>query len=321
MKKILFILVLLCFAHPASAVSPSDFDLTTVLPELIASGGSKLIERIGDQMYGMAGINNTSQAQSAISDYMVAKNDFVRGEGVQKNKDFNAFWYLVVYVLFAGYGAARLAAEKGKIAQGFAAHKSYGGTYLKFLVMGLLFFLFYLYGLQWLSNFEWLLAKGIVVQSVNIIPLTPQNGISYLIIAIANIVVWLFMILRYIIVYVVIMYLLWILCMTRIPVVGIIAYGILVYGAAMFFFRVFIAFIFMAGASAIESAHLGGLVLPYLALMIFIIYICYYFMIVPAIFVYRKIGDGNNSKSVTQIHHHYGSNGSTSYQSEEILHE
>ena len=320
MKKIFFILVLLCFAHPASA-TVADSSLTTVLPELIASGGSKIMENIGNQLYAMAGIENASQAQTKISDYMVAKNDFVKGEGVQKNKDFNAFWYLVVYILFAGYGAARLAAEKGKIAQGFAAHKSYGGTYLKFLVMGLLFFLFYLYGLQWLSDFEWLLAKGIVVQSVNIIPLTPQNGISYLIIAIANIVVWLFMLLRYIIVYVVIMYLLWILCMTRIPVVGIIAYGVLVYGAAMFFFRVFIAFIFMAGASAIESAHLGGLVLPYLALMILIIYICYYFMIVPAIYIHRKIGSDNNSRSGTHIHNHYGSNGSNSYQNEEILHE
>ncbi len=289
MKKILIVLLLLCFAYPASAVSWSDVDLTTVLPDLIASGGSKFMETIGNQMYGMAGVENASQAQAAISNYMIAKNDFIESEGVQKNKDFNAFWYLVVYILFLGYGAARLSSEKGKISKGFAAQKSYGGTYLQYIVLGFLVFLFYLYGLKWLSDFEWLLAKGIVVQSVDIVPYTPQNGISYLIISIANVVLWIFMQIRYIVVYIIVMYLLWLLCMTRLPVVGIISYGILIYGLSLFFFRVFLALIFMAGASAIESLHLGGLVLPYLGLMIILIGLCILFMVVPFVYTITKV--------------------------------
>lgn len=321
MKKLISILIILCFAFPVNA-GISDMDITTILPESFAQGGSKFLELIGDQLYKMAGVENTTQAQTAITNFMVERQDFIGSEGVQKTKDMNAFWYLVVFVGFIFFGAARIAMEKGRIANGFTAQESYSGKYLKFIFMGLIFYLFYLYGLQWIIDLEWLMAKGFVVQSANILPMTPQNGISYLLIAIASVIIWLFMVIRYIIVYIVVMYILWLICFSRVPLVGLIAWGVLIYGAFLFCFRIIIAFLFMAGATAIESAHIGGLVLPYLGLLIGIIYVCYWCMILPIFLIYRKAaGSGDRRSPTPQVHHHYGSNGSSSYKNEEILHE
>jgi hypothetical protein len=278
-------------AAPAGA-SSSDLDITAVFPTLITQGGNAFIENIGDQIYNMGGVKNATDAQHKIAVYMGDKNKFVETEGVQKQKNFNAFWFLVLYIMYAGYGAARISGEKGSLTQGFVVQESYTRTCLRNLLLGIAFFMFYLKGIDWLCTGEWLFSQGFVVNALNIMPNETQRGLVYLIIAIANCVVWAFMTFRDILCYMVIMYLLWLIAASKIPIVGVTAFMILLYGFVVFLSRIIIAFLFMSGAVAIESLHLGGLVIPYLILMIFIIAVCIFILILPIIVAYLQLAGG-----------------------------
>jgi hypothetical protein len=286
--------ILIC---PASA-SPSDLDISAILPSLISQGGNVFIEDLGNQLYQMGAINNASEAQGKIAVYMGNKNNFIERPGVQEQKNFNAFWFLVVYILYIGYGAARISGEKGGVTRGFAAQESYTRTYMKNIVLGGLFFIFYLRGIDWACTIEWLIAHGFTMNAMDIMPNDAQHGVSYLIIAITNIFVWSFMILRDIIVYIVIMHILWLICMEKLPIVGYAFALIISFGVTLFFSRVIISFLFMAGAIAIETLGLGGLVLPYLILMGLIIIVCLFILLTPILLVIKKIMNGGGIKII-----------------------
>lgn len=290
-------LIIITFTLISILISPataevSDLDITKTLPSLIADGGSLCLELLGDQLYNMGMAGNASEAQGKIMVYMGDKNKFIERPGVQEQKDFNAFWFLVGYIVFLGYGAARISGEKGNITRGFAIQESYTRTYLSTLALGLCCFMFYLNGIDWACTVEWLMAKGFVMNAMDIMPNDVQHGISYLIIAIANIGVWTFMQARDIICYMVFMYILWLIVMEKLPLVGYVIELILYYGISLFFSRIVIAFLFMAGAIAIETLGIGGLVIPYLILMGLIIIICIVFLVLPILVMYSKIMRG-----------------------------
>lgn len=298
------ILILIVFTVISSLVSPAraevtDIDITKIMPSLIAQGGTMFMEVLGDQLYNMGFVGNASEAQGKIMVYMGEKNNFVERPGVQEQKDFNALCFLVGYIIYLGYGAARISGEKSGIMNGFAAQESYTRTYLKTLGLGFVFFLFYLHGIDWACTIEWLISKGFVMNAMDIMPNDAQHGISYLIIAIANIFVWTFMMSRDIIVYMVLMYLLWLICIRYIPLIGYVALFILTVGGLLFGSRMIIAFVFMAGATAIETLGLGGLAIPYLILMGLIIVICIVILIIPIVIVVSKI------LSTTQIGNYF----------------
>ncbi len=290
LKLILIVVILVGgLVNPVSA-EISDLDISNVLPSLIAQGGTLFLEVLGDQLYDMGHVGNASEAQGKIMVYMGTKNNFVERPGVQKQKDFNALCFLVAYVIFLGYGAMRISGEKSGIMNGFEAQESYTRTYIKTLGLGLVFFLFYLRGIDWACNIEWLISKGFIINTMNIMPNDAQHGIAYLIIAIANIFVWSFMISRDIIVYMVLMYLLWLISIKYIPLIGYVALFILTVGGILFMSRMIIAFVFMAGATAIETlGYGGGLVMPYLILMLLIIVICIVILLIPIVIVISKI--------------------------------
>lgn len=288
------ILILISLTVISSLVSPvsaevSDLDISKVLPSLIAQGGTLFMEVLGDQLYNMGLVGNASEAQGKIMVYMGEKNNFVERPGVQEQKDFNALCFLVAYILYLGYGVARISGEKSGILNGFAAQESYTRTYVKTLGIGIVFFMFYLWGIDWACTVEWLISHGFTMNAMDIMPNDAQHGISYLIIAIANILVWAFMMSRDIIVYMVLMYVLWLICIKYIPLIGYVAYFILIVGGLLFGSRIIIAFVFMAGATAIETLGYGGFVIPYLILMLLIIVICVVILLIPIVMVISKI--------------------------------
>ena len=289
LKLIIIAFILISILTSPVGAEPGDLDITKTLPSLFAEGGNIFMEMLGDQLYHMGMVGNASEAQGKIMVYMGEKNNFIEQPGVQEQKDFNAFWFLVAYILYIGYGFARLAGEKGEITKGFVAQESYTRTFLRNIVLGLLFFSFYLRGIDWACLVEWLIARGFTMNAMDIMPNDAQHGISYLIIAIANIAVWSFMVLRDIIVYIVIMYILWLIAMERLPVVGYAITLIISFGVTLFFSRIIIAFLFMAGAIAIETLGFGGIVIPYLILMGLIILVCIVILLTPVLLVIRKI--------------------------------
>jgi hypothetical protein len=131
---------------------------------------------------------------------------------------------------------------------------------------------------------------------MDIMPNDAQHGISYLIISIANIFIWSFMMLRDIVVYIVIMYILWLICMTKLPLAGYAAILIIYYGVTLFFFRIVIAFLFMAGVNALETLEIGGFVIPYLILMGLIIIVCIVILFIPILVVYSKVMMGTGTR-------------------------
>ncbi len=317
MRWLLIIVILVSIQTSSAAVT--DIDISNVLPSLITQGGNLFLQSLGDQLYEMTGAKNATQAQTGIALYMSEKDNFIESKGVQDQKDFNALWFMIAYFIYLGYGAARISSEKtGSI--GFSAHEGYTGTYIKTLVTGIVFFVFYLYGLDFLLIAEWVVADGFITNAMNIMPTDVQYGLVYLIIAIGNVGVWIFLLLRKIIVYVVFMYLLWLLVFRKLPIAGYAISLILMYGVTLFLSRIIIAFIFMAGTGALEGLGIGGLVLPYIVLMFFILLICLFLLILPYILIKGGVGM-TRGRSTTHIHNHYGANGSDSYGNEEILHE
>ncbi len=294
MKKaiVLLMLMLLFLSTPPvnAAAAVSDLDISAVLPSLISEGENRFIESLGDQLYHLGNVDNASQAQGKIAVYMGSKNNFIERQGVQDQKNFNAFWFLVAYIIYAGYGAARISSEKGGITtHGFAAQESYNRTYIRTLLLSFVLFVFYLWGIDWVCTAEWLMSKGFTLNAINIMPDGDQHGLSYLVIALANIGIWAFMNFRDMMCYIVVMYLLWLICVEQIPFIGQIADLILIYGFILFSSRMMIAFMFMAGATAIETLGIGGAVIPYINLMGIIIIICIVILLIPVFYVYGKI--------------------------------
>lgn len=281
-------MILIASAPPVNAAL-SDIDLTSILPETIANGGSRFMEMVGDQLYGMAGVTNATESQKYIVDSFTKESKYLESEGFQSTKDMNSFYFLVGLVCYIFVGLAIIAHQKSGITSGFEAKRGYESTYIGYIIGGFVFYSFYLYGLQWLIDVRWIVQTGFIVQSANIVPMTPQNGITYLFIAIVSVIVWAFLVLADIIVVMVGMYLLWLLCASKLPIIGLIAWVILVYAGILFALPVFLSFIFMAGATAIESLHIGGLVLPYIIVMAIIILICYIVVILPLYMLYAKL--------------------------------
>ena len=162
------------------------------------------------------------------------------------------------------------------------AQESYRKTYVKVLALGLIFFMFYLTGIDWICTGEWLISSGFVTNAMNIMSNDAQHGLTYLLIAIVNTGIWSFMVIRDIVVYMVLMYILWLICMSKLPIIGYIMIMIILYGVTLFLSRIVIAFVFMAGTSAIENLGMGGFVIPYLYLMEFILAICIIILILAS---------------------------------------
>ena len=292
MKPLFILILLLAFIHPASA-SLADYDFTDTMPSLFAEGGNKFMEMIGNQMYGMIGANNSTDAQTTISNFLASPNTFIESPILQKQKDFNSFWFSIFYVIGLCIGAMILSREKGIPTSGFKAPQGIGNKYVSFALYGLILYLFHLWGLQYLFDFEWLLSKGVIIQALNVVPFVPDNGLTYLIIALGLLVLAVFMIIRYLVISIVASYFLLLICLAKVPALGLIVKILLTYGFVLLFFRVILAAVFLAGAGAIQSISMmmgtDLKVLPYIALLAIMIGLCIVFMVLPIVYVYSNI--------------------------------
>jgi hypothetical protein len=287
--KLLFILIIFIILTTSASAGIADIDITDVLPSLIADGGNKFMEMVGNQMYGMIGVNNSTDAQTAISNYLASPNTFIDSPILQKQKDFNSFWFSIFYFFGLCIGAMVLSREKGLPSSGFKAPQGIGNKYVSFAFYGIILYLFHLWGLQYLFDFEWLLSKGVIVQAMDMVPFVPDNGLTYLVIAVFLLVLILFMIIRYLVISIVASYFLLLVCLSKVPALGLIVKVVLTYGFVLLFFRVILASVFLAGAGAIQSLGMDLKVLPYIALLLIMVGLCVVFMIMPLAYVYSTV--------------------------------
>ena len=132
-----------------------------------------------------------------------------------------------------------------------------------------------------------------IIQALNVVPFVPDNGLTYLIIALGLLVLAVFMIIRYLVISIVASYFLLLICLAKVPALGMIVKILLTYGFVLLFFRVILAAVFLAGAGAIQSISMmmgtDLKVLPYIALLAIMIGLCIVFMVLPIVYVYSNI--------------------------------
>src|SRR3972149_3375928 len=115
MRRGLIILTLCLVMLNTAIVSvaiPSE-PLSEVIPDLIAKGFDKILENQADNLYSTVGTNETN-VSTLLTSMLYQKNEFLVNPGVQKMKDFTAFWFFAFYIIFllvGGIGVMREAAD------------------------------------------------------------------------------------------------------------------------------------------------------------------------------------------------------------------
>src|SRR4030067_1591507 len=102
MRYFLLILVLcLSLVNVAAAETKTQDpqDPYQIIPDLIAKGFDKILENQADNLYSSVGTNGTN-VSTLLTSMLYQKNEFLVNPGVQKMKDFTAFWFFAFYIIF-----------------------------------------------------------------------------------------------------------------------------------------------------------------------------------------------------------------------------
>ncbi|KAB2945285.1 hypothetical protein [Candidatus Methanoperedens sp. BLZ2] len=248
-------ILVLCLAmlHTAivSVAIPSD-PVIQVIPDLIAKGFDKILENQADNLYSSVGTNSTN-ASTLLTSMMYQKNEFLVNPGVQKMKDFTAFWYFVFYIIFllvGGIGVMREAAENSSFGND---NGSWRNQYIEIAIFAPLVWAFYLFGLQWLFSLEWVLTKSAYLQTMDLIAYVPTGALDYLSFSIINVALIIALYVRYLIVGLVSAFFLLIAAAALFPPTRRFAAMLFSYGAVMLFSRFIMCMILVGGTSIMSG--------------------------------------------------------------------
>ncbi len=252
MRYFLLILVLfLSLVHTATADS-KNLDPYRIIPDLIAEGFDKILENQADNLYSSVGTNGTN-ASTLLTSLMYQKNDFLANPGVQKMKDFTAFWFFIFYIIFllvGGIGVMREAADSSSFA---SDHGSWRNQYIEIAIFAPLVWAFYLYGLQWFFSLEWVLTKSSYLESMDLIGYVPTDSLDYFMFSLINVALIVALYIRYLIVGLFSAFFLLITAAALFPPTRRFAGMIFSYGAVMLFSRFIMTLILVGGTSIMSG--------------------------------------------------------------------
>jgi hypothetical protein len=255
-------------------------NLSETVPNLIAQGADKIIKNTGDNLYSLAGANNSADSNYFMSSLLVSSNDqFINNPWIQDMKGFNSFWYGVFFLLFVLIGAVLVwRSNNGSINPNNPFIKSGAfdsETYLKTIITGLIIFMFSFYGLNYILKLEWLITQGLSLQTFNILPPASSNPIAYFFGAGIYLALSGFFMIRYFIVGLTCSFLLFLLGLYLFPFTRGAINEILAYAALMLFSRFVIAGSIAGGMALIQSLplNLANSPFPYLILGVLVILI------------------------------------------------
>jgi len=141
-----FLLILVLFLVSAGSASMDvpvpDVPSIQIIPDLIAKGFDKILENQADNLYSSVGTNGTN-VSTLLTSMMYQKNEFLVNPGVQKMKDFTAFWFFAFYIIFllvGGIGVMREAADNSSFGNdnGSWRNQLYRDSYICSVSMGVL---------------------------------------------------------------------------------------------------------------------------------------------------------------------------------------
>jgi len=219
---------------------------------LIAKGFDKILENQADNLYSSVGTNG-SNVSTLLTSMVYQKNEFLVNPGVQKMKDFTAFWFFAFYIIFllvGGIGVMREAADNSSFGND---NGSWRNQYIEIAIFAPLVWAFYLYGLQWLFSLEWVLTKSSYLQAMDLIPYIPTNALDYLSFSILNVALIIALYIRYLVVGLVSAFFLLIAAAALFPPTRGFATMLFSYGAVMLFSRFIMCMILVGGTSIMSG--------------------------------------------------------------------
>src|SRR3972149_2411454 len=186
MRRVLLILTLCLVIINTAIVSvaiPSD-PIEQIIPDLIAKGFDKILENQADNLYSSVGTNGTN-VSTLLTSMMYQKNDFLANPGVQKMKDFTAFWFFVFYIIFLLVGGIGVMQEAADSSFG-SDQGSWRNQYIEIAIFAPLIWAIYLYGLQWIFSLEWVLTSSAYLQTMVLIAYIPTDALDYFMFSLIN---------------------------------------------------------------------------------------------------------------------------------------
>ncbi len=253
MRWALTILVLcLSLIHTAAAMGSNVSDPYDIISNAVAAGFNKILENQADNLYSSVGTNKTN-ASTLLPSMMYQKNDFLANPGVQKMKDFTAFWFFAFYIIFllvGGIGVMREAADNGSFGND---NGSWRNQYIEIAIFAPLVWAFYLYGLQWLFSLEWVLTKSAYFETMDLIAYVPTDALDYFMFSIINVALIVALYIRYLVVGLVSAFFLLIIAAALFPPTRGFATMLFSYGAVMLFSRFIMCMILVGGTSIMSG--------------------------------------------------------------------
>ena len=253
---ILVLFMVLAGKATADTAATQVPDLSEIIPDLIAKGFDQILENQADNLYSSVG-TNSSNVSTLLTSMVYQKNEFLVNPGVQKMKDFTAFWFFAFYIIFllvGGIGVMREAADNSSFGNDYG---SWRNQYIEIAIFAPLVWAFYLYGLQWLFSLEWILTKSAYLQAMDLIPYIPTNALDYLSFSIINVALIFALYIRYLVLGLVSAFFLLIAAAALFPPTRGFATMLFSYGAVMLFSRFIMCMILVGGTSI-----MGGLPSP-----------------------------------------------------------
>jgi hypothetical protein len=243
-------------------------NLSETVPKLVSQGFDEILRGLGNNVYGLAGANNSADQNQFMTNMIVSNNDqFLNNKWILDMKDFNAFWYGVFFLGFILIGAALVWSSNNQNPF-IKSSVMDSNDYIKTIITGLIVFLFAFYGMDYILKLEYLISQGIVLETFNILPPASENPIAYIIGAIIYLFLSVFFMVRYFIVGLTISFLLFLLGLSLFPFARNVINEVLAYAALMLFSRFILAAVIAGGMALIQAlpAGLSGNQMPYLVL-------------------------------------------------------
>ena len=234
-----------------SVAIPSE-PLSQVIPDLIAKGFDKILENQADNLYSSVGTNG-SNVSTLLTSMLYQKNEFLVNPGVQKMKDFTAFWFFAFYIIFllvGGIGVMREAADNSSFGNDTG---SWRNQYMEIAIFAPLVWAFYLYGLQWLFSLEWVLTNSAYLQTMDLIGYIPTGAADYFMFSLINVALIVALYIRYLVVGLVSAFFLLIAAAALFPPTRGFAKMLFSYGAVMLFSRFIMSLILVGGTSIMSG--------------------------------------------------------------------
>jgi hypothetical protein len=142
-------------------------NLSETVPRLVSQGFDEILRGIGNNVYGLAGANNSAAQNKIMTNMIVSNNDqFLNNPWILSMKDFNAFWYGIFFLGFILIGAILVWSSNNQ--NPFIKSSVMDSEdYIKTILTGLIVFLFAFYGADYILKLEYGLVQTFVSPDSN----------------------------------------------------------------------------------------------------------------------------------------------------------